>query len=86
MTEHDVTLTSFVGNLSQVLEQFLDTMCKKNVREETESLMTIGAVILKISRKDWREGGKKISSPTRARVKGFTQMWVQFEESANPLA
>ena len=48
MGEHDVTLTSFMANLSYALEQFLDIKCKNNVREGTESFATIGAVVLEI--------------------------------------
>ena len=54
MAELDVTLTSFVANLSQALEQFLDSTCNRNVQEGTESLAMIGAVVLEILRKDWR--------------------------------
>ena len=67
MAEHDIILTSFVANLSQTREHFLDTMCKRNVREGTESFATIGAVFLEILRKDWR--GEY--PPTRAQVKTF---------------
>ena len=54
MAEHDVTLTSFVANISQALEQFMHTMCKRKVREGTESFATIGAVVLEILRKHQR--------------------------------
>ena len=50
--EHDVTLTSFVAILSSALEQFLNIMCKRNVREGIESFATIGAVVLEILQKD----------------------------------
>ena len=45
---HDVTLTSFAGNLSQPLEKILITMCKIDAREGTASLVTIGAAVLEI--------------------------------------
>ena len=59
MPEHDVTLTSFVANLSEAMEQFLNMMCKKNIREGTERFATIGAVVLEILQK--RLGGLKIA-------------------------
>ena len=42
----------FVTIPSKALEQFLNTMCKSNVREGAESFATIGAVVLEILRKD----------------------------------
>ena len=52
IAEHDVTLTSFVANLTWALEEFLNIMCKRNVREGIESFATIGAVVLEILQKD----------------------------------
>ena len=64
MAEHDVTLTSFVANLSHAAKQFLDTLCKMNVREGTESFATISTVILEILREDF--GGGVGTTPTRS--------------------
>ena len=70
MVVHDVTLTSFMGNLSSALEQFVNIMCKRNVREGTESFTTTGAVVLEILQKT---RGAKIP-PTRARVNACRYM------------
>ena len=46
-----------------------DTICKRNVREGTESVATIGAVVLEILRKEHKEGAQISPPPTRVRVK-----------------
>ena len=43
-------------------------VCKRNVREGTESFATIGAVVFEILQKDRRGGTKNSPYPTRARV------------------
>ena len=48
MAEHDVTLMLFVANVAWALEQFLGTLCKRNIREGTENFARIGAAVLDI--------------------------------------
>ena len=41
LQQHDVTMTSFLANLSESLESFVVTLCKTDVERAPESLVTI---------------------------------------------
>ena len=57
--EHDVTVTSFAGDLSEVGSQFFDTMCKIDAGEGLQNLVAIRPLFSEISRKNERGGSKK---------------------------
>ena len=47
IAEHDATMTSFLADLSELLESFVVTMCKIDVGRAPESLVTISSVFRK---------------------------------------